>query len=344
MWQKAEFNTRRMQPYLFWLGYWLIWILILSGFQQFDRAVWAATVHVGVQAMTAYINILYLIPEFLEKKKYLAYGSLVVVLLIILCRLQITLHAPEFRIPTWRREIRFPRLFLFGRIYLFLVTVLISSTAYKFATDRFKALQRQSEMAKKQLESELQFLKNQINPHFLFNTLNNIYTLAYLKEDNAAPMVMKLSELLRYMLYECQDDRVSLDKEVRFLQNMADMQKLKSVSYQDQIDFRASGIVPEHRIAPLLLLGFLENAFKHSDLDINPQGYIKITLAVDEKHRLLFRCVNTKRKTPANAEQPGGLGLQNVRKRLDLIYPDQYVLQLSETPEIYEVELTLQLS
>lgn len=330
-------------PYLFWTGYWLIWILMLSNFQPMEKAVWAATVHVGIQAAAAYINILFLIPDFLEKKKYLLYGLLSIVILFILCKIHITLNEPDLRFPGWKREIRFPRAFHFGRIYLFLVVVIIVSTAYKFAADRFKNLQRQSELEKQHLQSELQFLKNQINPHFLFNTLNNIYTLTYLKEDNAAPMIMKLSELLRYMLYECQDERVSLEKEAHFLQNIVEMQKLKSETFGQKISLKVEGVKTNSQIAPLLLLDFIENSFKHSDLDTNPDGFIRIELLADNEDHLHFRCINSKRVKNANLPNTSGIGLTNTQKRLDLLYPGRYELVISDLDKTFEIQLNLPL-
>lgn len=331
-----------LQPYLFWIGYWLIWILILSSFQDMDDALWGATISVGLQACAAYFNVLVLIPEFLEKRKYLTYGLLALIVLVVLTRLHLFLINPEeVKFFRWRRDIRFPRAFQFGRIYLFMIVVLTISTAYKFAADRLQALQRQSEMARQQLQIELETLKNQINPHFLFNTLNNIYTLTYLKEDNAAPMVMRLSELLRYMLYECQGDKVVLEKEVRFIQNLVAMQRLKSENYEQHIQLEISGVEQRHRIAPLLLLGFLENCFKHSDIESNPNGIISISLSVTDADELNFSCVNTKKPGITIPKGAGGIGLKNIQKRLDLIYPERYQLVIDETDEVYKVDLKL---
>ncbi|SKB86795.1 histidine kinase [Dyadobacter psychrophilus] len=212
----TERNYHLANPYLFWVCYWLIWLFLLSSFQPFGNAVLAASVNVAAQGVIAFATIRFLIPHYLEKRKYLAYAALVAILILLLAVLYMKLTEPGLQLLTGKREIRFPRAFQFGRMYFFLFVVHIVSTAYKFASDRFYALQRQSELHRKQLETELQVLKNQINPHFLFNTLNNVYTLAYLKDDNAAPMIMKLSELLRYTLYDCQADRVKLEKEVGF--------------------------------------------------------------------------------------------------------------------------------
>jgi two-component system LytT family sensor kinase len=314
---------------------------MLSSFQEIEKAAWAATINVGVQVAATYLNIRFLIPEFLEKKKYLIYGLLALLLILVLTKVHILLIEPDLPTSSWGRKVRFPRAFQFGRIYLFLVIILISSTAYKFAVDRFQTLQRQSDLAKKQIEIELETLRNQTNPHFLFNTLNNIYTLAYLKEDNAAPMIMKLAELLRYMLYECQNEKVALVQEVRFLQNIVEMQKLRSDTYAQRISLEVSDVRSDHLIAPLLILGFIENSFKHSDLDLNPAGFIRINLFVDESNFINFTCLNTKRKVDRVETDSGGIGLINVRKRLELIYGKDYILKLQQTPDYYQVSLNL---
>lgn len=335
-----ERNDFLANPYLLWTCYWLIWLFLLSNFQSFSNAVWAASVNVAAQGVIVVATIRFLIPHYLEKRKYLAYAAQVAILIFLLTVLYMRLAEPGLPILTGKREIRYPRAFQFGRMYFFLFVIHIVSMAYKFASDRFYALQRQSELHKKQLETELQVLKNQINPHFLFNTLNNVYTLAYLKDDNAAPMIMKLSELLRYTLYDCQADRVKLEKEVEFLLNITAMQQLKSNAYQKRVSLETSGVQPNHFIAPLLLLAFIENSFKFSDLDTNPEGYIHSSLHVDVAGTMHFECRNTK-KQPSNEERPAGIGLANVRKRLQLIYPGNHELQISETNDEFAVSLKI---
>jgi sensor histidine kinase YesM len=314
---------------------------MLSSFQEIDRALCVATVNVGAQGAVSGINIRLLLPGLLEKRKYIIYGLLACLVLFAFTKLYLTLVGPDLPTTSWGRKLRFPRAFQFGRIYLFLSVILLISTAYKFALDRFETLRRQAELAKKQLEIELETLKNQINPHFLFNTLNNIYTLAYLKEDNAAPMIMKLSELLRYMLYECQTEKVSLEKEAQFLENIVEMQKLKSDAHANRLSLEVNGIRSAYRITPLLMLGFIENSFKHSDLEVNQDGFIRINLSVDDSNFICFTCANTKRKTKKTVTESSGIGLVNTQKRLELIYGANYDLEITETIDQYQVFLKL---
>lgn len=328
-------------PYLFWVCYWLVWSILLSNFQPVGKAIGMASLSVAAQGIVALATVRLLIPRFLEKRKYLAYGLLVIALLLLVTVLYMRLSEPGVRFLTVKREIRYPKAFQFGRMYFLLFIIHITSVTYKFATDRFRAQHRQSELLRKQLETELQVLKAQINPHFLFNTLNNVYTLAYLKDDNAAPMIMKLSELLRYTLYDCQADRVRLEKEVEFLQNIVAMQQLKSGNYQNQLSFTSSGVQPEQLIAPLLLLVFVENSFKHGDLDTNADGSIAISLNMDDTGVLLFECVNTTRKRVSQEHFSQGIGLNNVRKRLEMIYPGTHELTLSEQKDRFFVRLKI---
>jgi two-component system, LytTR family, sensor kinase len=334
-------NQQSVNPHLFWICYWLIWVLMLSSFQELDRAIWVATVNVVLHGAVFYINIRFLIPDFFEKRKYIVFALLAFLVLFAFTKAYLTLVEPNLPTTTWGRKLRFPRAFQFGRIYLFLAVILLISTAYKFARDRFEALRRQSEVAKKQLEIELETLKNQINPHFLFNTLNNIYTLAYLKEDSAASMIMKLSELLRYMLYECQAEKVPLEREAKFLENIVEMQKLKSNVLANRLSLEIRGISSEHGIAPLLILGFVENSFKHSDLEVNQDGFIRLNLLVDDSNYIRFTCTNTKREEEKTPVESGGLGLINTRKRLELIYGVNYHLEITETTDQYQVFLKL---
>lgn len=330
-------------PYYFWAGYWVVWLFIFSSFQPFEKAVWATSVSISIQALTVYINIIYLTPQWLEKRKYLIFAVLSFLLLFALSRLHIVLNPPTGKFPALRGTPRFPNAFVFIRVYFLLATALITSTAYKFARDRSKIMQNKKEIESQQLESELQLLKSQINPHFLFNTLNNIYTLAYLKEDNAAPMIMKLSQLLRYMLYECRDNYVSLENEILFLQNIVEMQRLKSDGFDKNLHWSVQGSHHGLSIAPLLLLPFIENAFKFSDIDSNPAAKIEIRLSVASNGQFTFTCHNTlKKKTQLNTES-GGIGIQNVKKRLELLYPTSYFLDIRESEKNYQVQLKLTL-
>jgi LytS/YehU family sensor histidine kinase len=186
-------------------------------------------------------------------------------------------------------------------------------------------------------------LKTQINPHFLFNTLNNIYSLAYLKDDKAAPMISKLSNMLRYMLYECSEARVPLSQEVAFLKNYIDLQAVKSESSL-MIDFFAENVLAEHEVAPLILINFVENAFKHAHWETHPDAWINVHLEVTDDNELIFEVSNCKDEVKKVVTRHHGIGLTNTKKQLELNYPKRYVLTIEDNTDSYNILLKINLN
>jgi hypothetical protein len=192
---------------------------------------------------------------------------------------------------------------------------------------------------KQSISTELAYLKSQINPHFLFNTLNNIHTLVYTKAPEAPGAMMQLSSLMRYMLYESNASTVPLTIELQYLRDYIALQQLR---YQanDIVDFRVEGDVDQYYIAPLLFIHLLENAYKHSPATLDT-GSIQVIVSVDDKG-LQFSCENPIGKKAGHAlEEPPGIGLANVRKRLQLIYPEKHDLQVTPTDTQFNVLLRI---
>lgn len=181
-----------------------------------------------------------------------------------------------------------------------------------------------------------------MHPHFLFNTLNNLYALTLRKADNSPAVVLKLSELLSYMLYDCNAPEVSLEKEIAFMQNYIGLEQLR---YGDRLDMsvQISGDYPHKPIAPLLLVPFLENAFKHGTSEQLEQAWMHLDLSV-QGTTLKFKLINSREATEQDESPVGGIGLHNVRKRLQLLYPDRYDLRVVAETETFMVALTLELS
>ncbi|MEM9673380.1 MAG: sensor histidine kinase [Cyclobacteriaceae bacterium] len=188
--------------------------------------------------------------------------------------------------------------------------------------------------------SELALLRAQINPHFLFNTLNNIYYLASTKSDNAGAAIIRLSEIMRYMIKEANAEKVTLEKEIDYIQGLIDLQRLR-MENSTAIELNISGKVLNQKIAPMLLISFVENAFKHGTNELSTKG-VMINLGVDD-HVLSFRVLNY--YDPDHNVEESGFGLKNVKKRLELIYPDRFDLQILDYPEErkFEIKLTLRL-
>jgi LytS/YehU family sensor histidine kinase len=207
----------------------------------------------------------------------------------------------------------------------------------------FMNQKRNQELEKEKMESELKFLKSQIHPHFLFNTLNNLYALTLDKSDRAPEVVVKLSDLLSYMLYECNAPLVPLAKEVQLLQDYLDLEKIRYPN-ELKVDFEVFGRVNGKNIAPLVLLPFVENGFKHGLSKQINYPWINITLEIEDY--LLRFLVENNRPKIEKADETGyseGIGLKNVRRRLDLIYGDQYTLDISGNADTFSINLQLKL-
>ncbi|MFD1141754.1 sensor histidine kinase [Larkinella insperata] len=204
------------------------------------------------------------------------------------------------------------------------------------------------QIEKEKFQAELQLLKSQIHPHFLFNTLNNLYALTLRKSEQSPAVVMKLSQLLSYMLYDCNASEVPLEKEITFLKNYIGLEQLR-YGARLEVSMNFHGDLQSKQIAPLLLIPFLENAFKHGTSEQLEQAWIFLDLAVED-NVLTFKLVNSRdadaetlKSQSAGAASVGGIGLQNVRKRLELLYPQQYELQIQPEEETFLVDLALRL-
>jgi len=191
------------------------------------------------------------------------------------------------------------------------------------------------------LETELKFLKTQLSPHFIFNTLNNIYSLVKQGHKNAAPMLAKLSTVLRYILYDSSQEKVFLEKETTTIKEYIELQLLRKPK-SENIDFYKEGSISDMRIAPLLLLSFVENCFKHGNIDKSKDAWIKISCIADEGKMLIFTTENSK-EGQRGRHVGNGLGNENVKRQLDLYYPDKHQLEVVEGDDVFKIKLSLNL-
>lgn len=206
--------------------------------------------------------------------------------------------------------------------------------------EKEKEQQLTLEFTKKITEMELQLLKSQLNPHFYFNTLHNLYGLAMIAPKKAPDAILKLSDIMEYVIYDCRHDRVSIEKELRFINSYIELEKLR---YDDSasISLQVSGDAKDKLISPLLLIQFIENAFKHGLEQYKNNSYLKINIAIGNGH-LSYKSVNSISDT--NASTSGGVGLANVKKRLEIIYPSKHELHIHSDNHEYTVQLVLQLN
>lgn len=290
-----------------------------------------------------YINYTLLIPMLIkEQKKYGLYMGAILLLIVVMSAIKTVIASlnPEVILVTWEGGARgytpittYALIAVFGCGFFIVV-----SSLTKFAVDWFgnERIQRNLESEKK--EMELQFLKSQLNPHFLFNSLNNIYSLAYQKSDKTADAILKLSEIMRYMIYESNDSWVSLSKEIEYVQSYIELQKLR---FRDgaAVELSLNGEIDNQQIVPLILISFVENAFKHGVAN-DPSDPIKINIIANQKI-LHFSVTNKKNKH--NKDEVGGVGLNNVERRLQLLYPERYKLNIVNSATHYTSELMLDL-
>jgi LytS/YehU family sensor histidine kinase len=192
---------------------------------------------------------------------------------------------------------------------------------------------------KQRLESELQFLKAQVNPHFLFNAINSIYFLIKKNPDQAAATLIKLSDLLRFQLYDCSDEKIAIEKELEYLHNFIALEKIRK-GEKIKVNVEQHGNLSGFELSPFLLIPFVENAFKHVSTG-QKENIISIILQ-RENNTLTARIENTTEKKVAQVV--GGIGLQNVRRRLELLYPDLHKLDIHENDAEYAVSLSLTIS
>lgn len=198
--------------------------------------------------------------------------------------------------------------------------------------------QIKTQLEKEKLYGELALLKSQINPHFLFNTLNNINSLVYKKSNKVADSIVTLSKIMRYMLYDATSEKVLLEKELDYINDYISLQRLRYKS-PDFIELNITGRNYSIFIPPLLFITFIENAFKHGKKNIEPPAVI-INFVIDNQY-INFECINKFNIVNNNNSDDSGFGLQNIKKQLDLIYKNDYALDIEDSKKIYKVKLII---
>mgnify|MGYP000035306817 CR=1 FL=1 len=323
---------------LFWVGYMLIPFVLTLSIHTHEKSNTRSHIVLGLfYALLIYINNLVLMPKFFETRKFRTYFISLVPLLLLWAAFQATLD-PFFYGCKCPYKFTVSGFFtacfqLISFIAMFIVGKNIQDAIIREERNKLKEQER--------IKSELNFLKEQINPHFLFNTLNNLYSFAIAKSDEVPKLILKLSGLLRYMLYECNATYVPLDRELDYIESYIDLQRLR-LEGRGTVSFSVEGMPGVHKIAPLLLINFVENCFKHT-MD-NPEGGIDIQIGMNiDEERLYFSTENNSSHKKDEQTNSGGIGMQNVQKRLDLLYADKYELSYRDEGGKYYVNLVLKL-
>ena len=299
-------------------------------------------------AFYVYFNAIYLIPNFLKQRSVLTYFLLFFTSALILTPLRSLVYYLRFwGMADLQNEVLSSQWFTF---LSFLIVGGVTTTA-KIVINWVEDQRRMRELEKENLQSELKFLRSQINPHFLFNTLNSLYALTLKKSDLAPEMLIRLSEIMRYMLYDCNEPKVLLEKEVKFMGNYVELERLR-YGEDVEIDFKLEGEIQDQKIAPLLFIPFFENAFKHGLSNRIGQGWISISFLFQEELVTLV----IENSVPEEKDQhmwvqksksksdSSGIGLENIKRRLNLLYPDEHTLDIEKSPKQFKITLTINLS
>lgn len=340
----------------------IIWCFFIStSLVQFYESPFRINNDFYIQWLTGitlfYFNYNYLVPSLLLKKKYVYYFSTLIALIVIFMVIRHQFFMPDFREMSPSNGMNYPKIaniskeiehriykktqpFFFKIIpsifYLFIIAI---STIIKILSEFYNDQQNQLIAESQRTSTELNYLRKQTNPHFLFNALNSIYSLAHKKSDLVPDAIVTLSEMMRYMLYETDNKSVLLEKELDYIKNFIDLQKLR-LNNIENITINIHGNTKNKFIEPLLLISFIENAFKYGT-DYKGAAYVKIKITIEEN--ILDFWVENKVENIKKDLENSGIGLSNIKNRLTLLYPNAHQLTLTTTETMYNVHLNLKL-
>ena len=328
---------------LFWAIVWLFYVFFFSyNSDKTNYTLALSTYLIPITAIATYGMVYRLIPKYLITKKYIQFGiytfiSFLFTTFCILLFLMVSVaFIPEFKaidLPPIGRN------YAFIVLLVYMVVILVSYASLWKRNSQIAlantTLQKELATAKYHTkEQELNYLKSQIHPHFLFNTLNTIYGMTLKKSEDSPDIILKLSSLLDYILYQTNKPEVSLNEELKHIEDYIDLEKMR---FKDTLHVLFSKDITSNdvRITPMLLLPFIENAFKHGVIQ---NGKLKVVIFISEKDdKLKFNIKNTFTKNISK----GGIGLKNIKERLELLYPENYNLQIDDTSELFEVNLKI---
>jgi sensor histidine kinase YesM len=341
--------------WVFFLGYYLVFPVLssleMAYYETFNQPLGLPEKLIyGLVAMIpAWICYKTVIQRYLFEKKYLKFVGALALFLILLKIYNLVMYWIISKLGFLPGEmatdaaryfsvnLKTNNLYHIVSIYMLREFVVLSALAFFLKSARQDT--EIAELKQAQLNSELNYLKVQLQPHFFFNTLNNIYALTLQRSEKAAPLVAKHSEMMRYILHESTAPTVSLRQEIAFLKNYIEVEAIR---YPEKIDisFESQGITDLAVIEPLLLLPFIENTFKHGVSEETGDGYVHVVIVLNDGE-LHAEIKNSKSLNSANQKKESGIGLQNAAKRLDLLYPGRHTVEVIETASSYETRLSL---
>lgn len=350
------FNTSKLYriPLHYHIIFWLTYFLFNtfrwgSYFNDYLYSLKTNLLGFPIHMTLTYLNILVLMPYLVYRKRYLLYILAVLSAIFIMVFIKFNLTYLLITHNVWpegpetidKLSLNYTIDMMMGELY-----VITFVTAIKITLDFLKEQKRVTDLEKSQLETELLFLKSQISPHFFFNTLNNIYSLSVEKSNKTPKIILKLSELMRYMLYETKNKRQTLENEILCIQNYLDLERIRNDD-RLEVNIALSGDIHDKEIAPILLLTFVENAFKHG---VNKNiGKVKIDINFNVKEDFLHFSISnpmpTVTKLKENLNISSGIGIENVKKRIALGYnKNDYKLSFKNKKNIFVVKLVIKVS
>lgn len=312
-----------------------------SYFNDFWYALKANLVEFPIHIIVIYINVYYLIPKFVLTKKYKKYiGSILLILILVyIVRTGLNyIFVSKILSPELDRPVRFLDANHFIVVALGELYVMTFVTAIKLLVDWVIERKRNEKLAKLQMSTELKYLRTQIQPHFFFNTLNNLYALSLKKSDSAPRLVLKLSDMMQYVLYEVVGSKANLLREISHINNFVDIERMR---FKDRIEFDMdiSGEMDHIEVPPLLLLSFVENCFKHG-LKGDDKVNINLSFKTSGDGYLEFNANNTFNPSII-AEDNRGIGIANAKRRLQLLFSSNFVLETKTQGDIYNLFLKI---
>lgn len=322
---------------LFWFAYLVFWMVAYNSFYT-DK--WMLTKVTSIYAFS-HMSIFYfsqyvLVPRFYRQNKSLVFLIIFLTACILMGFVMYGLMELTLKVSLIEvfKAGFFQVLFVFVSSNIFVSGILLAIKSFR---ENRKVLQKSELIEKERLQTELQFLKSQVNPHFLFNTINSIYVLIKIDPDRASDTLIKLSNLLRAQLYEFNTEKISIQREIEYIQNYLALEKTRKGD-RVTITVEKEGDLEGFSIAPLILIPFLENCFKHLSNHTQQENLVHVRLS-RKANQLHVRFYNTREEQMNPQPVSGGLGLVNIRRRLDLLYQNQHTLTIEQGNAFYEVNL-----
>lgn len=324
---------------MLWPLYFVLFFSLTQYFLPVKIAASSSAIILVSAMILFYTHSWWIFPKYFEEKKYGHYLTFVLLLIVLITAIMLVADMYLFEKFHTQKEKEIPLIFPIFRHISILLFFYFTSFAYSLILKLRAQSLREKKLSEEKLQTEIRLLKAQIDPHFIFNSLNNIYSLAYESNERTPEAILMLSQMLRYVYYDCSKDRVPVSAEIDYINNYIAFQRMKS-SHKQAIKFDYTSSVKSKRIAPMLFIPFIENSFKYSKIEEYPEGFVNIGLHETEEG-IAFTIKNSIPEK-SKAQNGSGTGIKNVKNRLKLTYPGRYKLNIQSSETVYEVVLIIQ--